>query len=112
VTRQAVRTLRLTEACFPLHRLVEHASRSRKLLSPEVGRNARRRAHEREEKRPHGLTPEEEESGEGQGRCPRCGSTQLVTMQRPLGLPPAAPGGDVVCVHCGWQGKLAPTYWG
>lgn len=77
-----------------------------------MGRNARRRAEEREEEKPHGLGPDAEKGGEKTGdRCPRCGSPKLVIMQRPVGVPPDAPGGDVVCVNCNWQGKL-PGYWG
>ena len=75
-----------------------------------MGRNARRRAEKREDERLPGLTPDEERSSGGKDRCPRCGSTHLVAMQRPLGVPPAAPGAGVVCVDCNWQGKLGPGY--
>jgi DNA-directed RNA polymerase subunit RPC12/RpoP len=75
-----------------------------------MGRNARRRAEQRQEKRPHGLGPDEEAGNERADRCPRCGSTRLVVMGRPLGVPPEAPGVDVVCTNCNWQGKLGPGY--
>lgn len=59
-----------------------------------------------------GLTPDEERAhSESRDRCPRCGSTHLVFMQRgPVGVPPYAPGGDVVCLDCNWQGKVGPGY--
>ena len=74
-----------------------------------MGRKARRRAEERESKRPHGLTPDEEKTKDGHDRCPRCGSTHLVTMERPIGGPPTQYG-DVVCVDCNWQGRLGVGY--
>jgi DNA-directed RNA polymerase subunit RPC12/RpoP len=77
-----------------------------------MGRNARRRAREHEEKRPQGLTPEEEKQGEVRDRCPRCGSNRLVSVQSMLGMPPEAPGVDVVCLNCDWHGKQEPAYWG
>jgi DNA-directed RNA polymerase subunit RPC12/RpoP len=75
-----------------------------------MGRKARHRAEEREEKRPHGLGPEDEKANAGGDRCPRCGSTRLVVMQRPVGVEPYAPAGDVVCLNCNWQGKMGPGY--
>ena len=77
-----------------------------------MGRKARRRAEAREEKRPHGLGPEDEQSTKkGGDRCPRCGSTHLVVMSRTVGMPSVdAPAPDVVCLNCNWQGKLGPGY--
>jgi len=70
-----------------------------------MGRNARRRAEERDEKRSHGLNPDEEKAGENRDRCPRCGSAHLVTVSRMSGTVPSV---EIACVACGWQGSLGP----
>ena len=75
-----------------------------------MGRNARRRAEERNDERPHGLGPEDEKRGETRDRCPSCGSNRLVTVQRPLGVPPDAPPGTVMCLNCSWQGNAGLGY--
>jgi hypothetical protein len=75
-----------------------------------MGRNASRRAQKHQGERPHGLAPEEEKQGDVRDRCPRCGSTHLVTMQRVVGVSPYAPGADVVCLNCNWQGRMGAGY--
>jgi DNA-directed RNA polymerase subunit RPC12/RpoP len=75
-----------------------------------MGRNSRRRAEAREEKRPHGLGPEDDQERKPGDKCPRCGSTRLVAMSLPLGVMPDVAAADVVCLNCNWQGKLGPGY--
>ena len=72
-----------------------------------MGRNARRRAAEKEAAHPHGADPPEGGEERQVVRCPMCGSTNLFigrthAFQRYL---------DVICGTCNWQGELPSNYW-
>jgi len=73
-----------------------------------VGRNARKRAEEREEHRHHGVPGEETEHLERPSKCPRCGSTNLVVAPYMAGV---TKGVEVICGHCNWQGMIQPGIW-
>jgi len=74
-----------------------------------VGRNARKRAEEREEHRHHGVAGEEpDEALERPSKCPRCGSTNLVVAPYMAGV---TKGIEVICGHCNWQGMIQPGVW-
>ena len=73
-----------------------------------MGRNARKRAAERESHKLHGVSGESQEQQEGVKRCPRCGSTNLVTGPYMAGI---SQGVDVVCGNCNWHGMIEPGIW-
>jgi hypothetical protein len=74
-----------------------------------MGRRARKRAVERDQNRHHGVAGESPEPPEAvPSRCPRCGSTNLVTGPYMAGI---TQGVDVVCGHCNWHGMIEPGIW-
>ncbi|TMG70250.1 MAG: hypothetical protein E6H86_01420 [Chloroflexi bacterium] len=74
-----------------------------------MGRNARKRAEEREEHRNHGAAGEEPEQAlERPEKCPRCGSTDLVVAPYMAGV---TSGVEIICGHCNWQGMIRPGIW-
>jgi hypothetical protein len=74
-----------------------------------VGRNARRRAEKKAEHEHHGVAGEQPEPEPEQlRRCPRCGSTDLVTSRYMAGV---TTGVDIICGHCNWHGMLEPGIW-
>ena len=74
-----------------------------------MGRNARKRAEEREEHRHHGVPAEEPEQAlEVPRKCPRCGSTDLVVGRYMAGV---TTGIDVIYGNCNWQGMIQPGIW-
>jgi hypothetical protein len=75
----------------------------------DMGRNARKRAERREEHRQHGVAEESTEpASEKLTKCPRCGSTDLVTSRYMAGI---TSGVDIICGHCNWHGMLEPGIW-
>jgi hypothetical protein len=74
-----------------------------------VGRNARKRAEQREESRHHGVPSEPAESRvERPDKCPRCGSTDLVVGRYMAGI---TLGIDIICGRCNWHGMIQPGIW-
>jgi hypothetical protein len=73
-----------------------------------MGRNARKRAAERESHKPHGVSEESQGHEEGLRTCPRCGSTNLVTGPYMAGI---TQGIDIVCGNCNWHGMIQPGIW-
>jgi len=74
-----------------------------------MGRNARKRAEEREEHRHHGVPGEApDDVAERPKRCPRRGSTDLVVGPYMAGI---TTGVDIVCGHCNWHGMIQPGIW-
>src|SRR5438132_8685923 len=74
-----------------------------------MGRNARKRAEEREEHRNHGAAGEEPEQAlERPEKCPRCGSTDPVVAPY---MARVTSGVEIICGHCNWQGMIRPGIW-
>jgi ribosomal protein S27AE len=70
-----------------------------------MGRNARRRAEQREASRPHGSPGQEAAENAVAGRCPRCGSTNVIASPQKAAF---GQGVEMICGRCNWQWMLSP----